>query len=105
MYNPRKKQRGKLHNLKIVHFTCNPKKQRVFLLLNTPLPSPPLPQSYNRLLLCTPTLTFFSTLGQGQREEEKKKEVKSSSLPYTFDNDCTLQLEQARRSICINILN
>ena len=37
--------------------------------------------------LPAPTLKFYSTLGQGRREQEKK-EAKSSSLPNTFDDDC-----------------
>ena len=51
------------------------------------------------------SINIFLNIGPGAEGGRKKKEVKSSSLPYTFDNDCTLQLEQARKSICINILN
>lgn len=50
-------------------------------------------------------INIFLNIGPGAEGGRKKKEVKSSSLPYTFDNDCTLQLEQAHKSICINILN
>ena len=48
---------------------------------------------YNRTIITCTNINFSLNMGQGWRGgggEERKKEVKSSSLPNSFDDDCSM---------------
>ena len=66
-----------LYNLIVVHF--NPEKREFSLSLNIPRP-PPIQCWDITEQLGAQTLTFLSTLGQGQGEEGKE-EVKKATFP------------------------
>ena len=83
-----------LYNLTVVQF--NPQKREFSLLLKVALPLySMLGYMYNRTIMHTNIITVLLNihLGQGQGEEGKKKELKSSNLPNTFEDDCSNQSE------------
>ena len=63
----------------------NPQKKRVFSFAKYPQPSLCSMLAYNRTILCT-NIYVLLNIGPGARER-RKKEVESSSLSNTFDDD------------------
>ena len=66
-------------------------KKRVFSFAKYPQ-SPHSMLGYNRIIITCTNINFLLNMGHGGggSGEERKKEVKSSSLPNSFDDDCSM---------------